>query len=178
MNDSPLQTAITGRRFPLLKSESKCIYVYEHRHIVFTYFLKKSNIFYCLKYVSKILLVNNSSVGNTSDLVMHCWGAHHCICGSNPDACERSLASHAIYTLIQCTPLLVEKAGVTPEVNLRNLLCAGKEASKWGNSPWLWTPEQTSPKVQNRDISGPTKKDLCPTKIFKKKKKTIKIQKW
>ena len=57
------------------------------------------------------------SVYNASDLV-----THHCIGGSNPNACERSLASHAVYTLIQCTPILVEKAGVAPEVNLRNLL--------------------------------------------------------
>ena len=54
----------------------------------------------------------NSSDGNASDLVTHHWAAYHCVGGSNPNACERSLASHAIYTLIQCTPLLVEKAGV------------------------------------------------------------------
>ena len=66
---------------------------------------------------------------------------------SNPDACERSLASHAVYTLIQCTPLLVEKAGVAPEVNLRNPLCTGEEAHKRGNPPWHWNPGQTSPEV-------------------------------
>ena len=27
--------------------------------------------------------------------------------------------------------------GVTPDVNLRNLLCAGEEAYKQGNPPWL-----------------------------------------
>ena len=100
----------------------------------------------------------NSSVGNASDLVTHRWAAHHCVGGSNPDACKRSLASHAVYMFIQCTPLLVEKAGVTPEVNLRNLLCEGEEAHKWGNPPWLWNPGQTSPEVQNRGISGPTKR--------------------
>ena len=42
-----------------------------------------------------------------------------------------------ICTLIQCTPLLVEKAGVAPEVNVRNQLCAGEEARKRGNPPWL-----------------------------------------
>ena len=31
---------------------------------------------------------------------------------------------HAVYTLIQCTPLLVEKAGVTPDVTFR--IAAGK----------------------------------------------------
>ena len=96
----------------------------------------------------------DSSVGNASDLVTHRWAAHHCVGGSNPNACERSrLASHAIYMLIQCTPLLVEKAGVAPEVNLRNLLCAGEEARKRGNPPWFWNPGQTSPEVQSRGIS-------------------------
>ena len=30
---------------------------------------------------------------------------------------------HAVYTLIQCTPLLVEKAGVTPDVTFRITAC-------------------------------------------------------
>ena len=111
----------------------------------------------------------NSSVGNPSDLVTHRWAAHHCVGGSNPDACERSLASHAVYMLIQCTPLLVEKAGVAPEMNLRNLLCTGEEAGKRGNPPWLWNPGQTSPEVQNRGISGPAKRTCVLQKNFKKK---------
>ena len=52
-------------------------------------------------------------------------------------------------------------AGVTPEVNLRNPLHTGDEAFKRGNPPWLWNPGQTgqmSPEVQNRSISGPTRK--------------------
>ena len=89
---------------------------------------------------------------------------------SNPNACERSLASHAVYMLIQCTPLLVEKAGVAPEVNLRNPLCTDEEARKWGNPPWLWNPGQTSPEVQNRGISSPTKRTCVLQKFFKKKK--------
>ena len=32
-------------------------------------------------------------------------------------------------------------AGVTPEVNLRILLCAGDEARKQGNLPWISNPE-------------------------------------
>ena len=116
----------------------------------------------------------NSSVGNASDLVTHRWAAHHCVGGSNPNAYERSLTSHAVYMLIQCTPLLVEKASVAPEVNLRNPLCAGEEARKWGNPPWLWNPGQTSPEVQNRGISGPTKR-TCVLQKFKKKKKKINV---
>ena len=53
-------------------------------------------------------------------------------------------------------------AGVASEVNLRNPLHANKEAHKWGTSG------QTSPEAQNRGISGPTKRTLCPPNIFKK----------
>ena len=38
----------------------------------------------------------------------------------NPDSCERRPASHAVYTLIQCTSLLVEKAGVTANVTFQD----------------------------------------------------------
>ena len=93
------------------------------------------------------------SVMRLTQSVMHRRAAHHCIGGSNPDACKRSLASHAIYTLIQCTPLLVEKSCVAPEVNLR-ITQARKHAR---DPPWLWNPGQKSPEVQNRGISGPTK---------------------
>ena len=48
-------------------------------------------------------------------------------------------------------------------------LTHGQESMQARNPPWLWNPGQTSPEVQNRGISGPTKKDLCPTKILKKK---------
>ena len=42
-------------------------------------------------------------------------------------------------------------AGVAPEVNLRMSLCIGGEASKRN-------PEETSPELQNRGISGLTKR--------------------
>ena len=57
----------------------------------------------------------------------------------------------------------MEKAGVAPEVNLRNLLCASEEARKRGNPPG-----QTSPEVQNRGISGPTKRTCVLQKFLKK----------
>ena len=42
----------------------------------------------------------------------------------------------AVYTLIQCTPLLVEKAGVAPDVTFR--LTAHKEVSvQVREPPWL-----------------------------------------
>ena len=35
--------------------------------------------------------------------------------------------------------------------------------------PWLlWNPRQMSPEVQNRRISGPTKRNICPPKMFLK----------
>ena len=67
----------------------------------------------------------------------------------------------------------IQSAGVTPEVNLRNLLCAGKEACKRGNPPWLWNPGQTSPKVQNRGISAPTKRTYVLQKLKTKQKKNM-----
>ena len=47
--------------------------------------------------------------------------------------------------------------GVIQEVNLRNLLHAGDEACTQEIPHWLWNPGQTSPEVQNRAISGPSK---------------------
>ena len=49
--------------------------------------------------------------------------------------------------------ILVAKrsAGVAPEVNLRMSLCTGEEACKRN-------PEETSPELQNRGISGLTKR--------------------
>ena len=58
-------------------------------------------------------------------------------------------------------------AGVTPEVNLRNLLQTGDEARKQGNPPWLWNPGQMSPEVQNKTrVSVAPQKGLVSSKIF------------
>ena len=42
---------------------------------------------------------------------------------------------------------------------------------------WLWNPGQTSPEVQNRGISGPTKR-TCALQFFFKKFKTREILTW
>ena len=55
----------------------------------------------------------------------------------------------------------IQSAGVAPEVNLRNNV-------QVRNPPWLWNPGQASPEVQNRDISGTTKRTCVLQKIFKK----------
>ena len=113
----------------------------------------------------------NSSVGNASDLVTHRWAAHHCVGGSNPNACERSLASHAVYMLIQCTPLLVEKAGVAPVVTFR--ITARKQERVQARYPlWIWNPWGRTHEVQNRSNQWLHKMDLGPKKKLKKKKNT------
>ena len=58
-------------------------------------------------------------------------------------------------------------AGITPEVNLRNPFHAGNRSCKWGIHPGFETQGQTSPKVQNRGISVPTKR----TNVLRKKNK-------
>ena len=85
------------------------------------------------------VILITSGVRSVPPILDTTWAAHHCVGGSNPDACERNRASHAVYMLTQCTPLLVEKAGVTPEVNLRNLLCSGEKADKQGIHPGFET---------------------------------------
>ena len=45
-------------------------------------------------------------------------------------------------------------------MHLRNPLCAGDEACNLGDPTWFWDPGLTSPEVQKRDISGPTKRSI------------------
>ena len=63
---------------------------------------------------------------------------------------------------VMLTP--IQLTGVTPEVNLR-IMQVRKHTR---DPPWLWNPGQTSPAVQNRSISGPTKR----TCVLQKLKKT------
>ena len=64
----------------------------------------------------------------------------------------------------------IQSAGVTPEVNLRNLLCVARKHASEGIHPGFETPGQTSPEVQNRGISGPAKRTYVLQKFLKKKK--------
>ena len=71
------------------------------------------------------------------------------------------------YTLIQCTALSVEKAGVAPDITLR--FTTRKQISVQAREPpWLWNPWVGSHKVQNGGNQWPHKMDLGPTKIKKK----------
>ena len=60
-------------------------------------------------------------------------------------------------------PAIKRSAGVAQEVNLSNPLHVGV-STQARVPPWLWYPEQMSPEVQNRCISGPTKR----TNVFQK----------
>ena len=77
----------------------------------------------------------------------------------------------AVYTLIQCTPLLVEKADVSPDMTLRFTTC-NQVSVQARESPWLWNPWGGSHEVQNRGNQWHHKMDLGPTKKFLKKNET------
>ena len=80
---------------------------------------------------------------------------------------------HAVYMLIQCTPLLVEKAGVAPVVTFR--IAAHKQERVQARYPlWLWNPWGRTHEVQNRSNQWLHKMDLGPDKNLKKNnKKTL-----
>ena len=72
-----------------------------------------------------------------------------------------------IYTLIQCTPLLVEKAGVAPDVTLGFITC--KQVCRQENHPGFETHGEGHMKSKTGAISGPTKWTLVQKNILKKK---------
>ena len=75
----------------------------------------------------------------------------------------------AVYTLIQCTPLLVEKAAVAPDVTLRLTAC--KQVSvQVRETPGFKTHGEGHTKSKLRAISDPTKWTLVQQKYLKKKK--------
>ena len=63
----------------------------------------------------------------------------------------------------------IQSAGVAPEVNLRNSWHAGDKAHKQGIHPSFETHGRVSSEVQNRGISGPTKRTHVLQKKFLKK---------
>ena len=74
---------------------------------------------------------------------------------------------HAGYML---TPLLVEKAGVAPDVTFRITAC--KQERVQARYPlWIWNPWGRIHEVQNRSNQWLHKIDLGPDKKFKKKKR-------
>ena len=82
------------------------------------------------------------------------------------------LGCHAVYTLIQCTPLLVEKAGVAPDVTLG--ITARKQERVQARDPLrLWNPWGRTHKVQNWSKQWLHKLGLGPKNLKKRKKKRI-----
>ena len=83
---------------------------------------------------------------------------------------------YACAVLVHCTYVLVKsylarldcntglKVCVAPEINPRNLTCRC-QSMQVRDPYWLWNPGQTSPDVQNRGISDPTK-GLMSSKNF------------
>ena len=111
------------------------------------------------KWRTRLLTVREVSRSNPSNLpLLQTWHV------GNVTSC------HAVYTLIQCTPLLVEKAGVTPDVTFRITAC--KQERVQARYPlWIWNPWGRTHEVQNRSNQWLHKMDLGPDKNFKKKTK-------
>ena len=70
------------------------------------------------------LLLHHSRGSQVESTSAHCAGGLPIESGNLPVlqnvACRER---HAVYMLIQCTPLLVEKAGVTPDMTFRITAC-------------------------------------------------------
>ena len=150
----------------------------------FLKFFKPLNVNFGLKCKCDLIVKNSSKLLRYSILVQkvrwlsidsrYCYNflvklkLWDCVDGSNPNACERSLVSHAVYMLIQCTPLLVEKAGVTPVVTFR--ITARKQGRVQARYPlWIWNPWGRTHEFQNRSNQWLHKVDLGPNKNFKRK---------
>ena len=88
--------------------------------------------------------------------------------GVTPDPTKRwweTLSLSVLWLLVsKCLYLSVQSAGVTLEVNLR-ITQARKHAR---DPPWLSNPEDKSPVVINRDISGPTQRTSILQKLYKR----------
>ena len=74
---------------------------------------------------------------------------------------QSGISNHAVYTLIQCTPLLVEKAGVTPGMTFR--ITARKSAGETSTLD-LEPDEEGHTKSKTGAISGSTNLALVQQK--------------
>ena len=107
----------------------------------------------------------HSSVGSASALshtVRQLWH-------DRPRTRARPMPTHRYMEEKSLAYMLTTKrsAGVTPEVNLREHMTLHQV---WIRLPlWLWNPEEMSPEVQNRGITGPTKR----TYVLQHFKKTL-----
>ena len=84
--------------------------------------------------------------------------------------CERSLASHAVYMLIQCTPFYWwKRQDVTQRGESEESVVLFRRGStqEEGIHPGFETQGRCRPEVQNRGISGPTKRTCVLQKLKK-----------
>ena len=99
--------------------------------------------------------LNLGSDLNTTNACRYIWWLQ--VCGS------KWLSCHAIYMLIQCTPLLVEKAGVAPDMTLGITTCK-QERVQVRDSLQIWNPWGRTHEVQNRSNQWLHKLGLGPPK--------------
>ena len=81
---------------------------------------------------------------------------------------ERSPASHAVYMLIQCTPLLVEKGDDNPDMTFR-ITKHKQEIVQVRDPLWIWNPWGRTHKVQKQEQSVAPQNGPWSNKFFLKK---------
>ena len=96
-------------------------------------------------YVSAGVKLQWSKVSNPPQLALH-YMLEGCLEGQP-----------AVHILIQCTPLLVEKASKAPDVTLRFTLCKTSKGSWQENHPGFETYGKGHMKSKIGAISAPTK---------------------
>ena len=69
---------------------------------------------------------------------------------------------HTLVSMFECN-----QCRFKPSMNIRRLGCntGSQEISR--NPCWIWNPGQTSPYIQNRSTSNPTKGIICAQKYYK-----------
>ena len=77
------------------------------------------------------------------------WITKHCLHEGCPEG------KPAVFTFIHCTPLLVEKTGVAPDVTLS--FTTSKQVCRWENHPGFETHGQSQPKSKTESTSSSTK---------------------
>ena len=80
----------------------------------------------------------------------------------------------AVYKLVQCTPLLVEKAGVAPDMTFR-FTTPSKSVCRHENHSGFKTREEGHMKSKTGAISGPSNGPWSNKNIFKKETKKLPV---
>ena len=149
---------------------------YNGPHLIRTANARKTHANYLSMWSSRILTSNVAMLQNIF-MSKQKWGAPPSICQcsacsfvdwvAQDHSCLPSTAcmrdAQEASQVLQFTLLLVEKAGVAPDVTLRFTAC--KQVRVQVREPlWLWNPCGGPHKVQNRSNQWPHKMNLGPTK--------------